>query len=134
MQRQIISVIFFYIIPIKRLQWGYWLLLPIPRTSNNMSVLLTGTCSSDWGKHKKIYKTDLQALYLHGTYCHKIETRPPSCNMPLEPTISTPENLKTGSSVKYTNKKTTQLLYLQKMPKYAQFTKDPGSKFTEFNF
>ena len=31
--------------------------------------------------------TDLQALYLSGTYCHKTGTRPPSCNMPRGPTI-----------------------------------------------
>ena len=26
-----------------------------------------------------VNKTDLQALYLSGTYCHKTGTRPPSC-------------------------------------------------------
>ena len=26
--------------------------------------------------------TDLQALYLSGTYCHKTGTRPPSCTLP----------------------------------------------------
>ena len=31
--------------------------------------------------------TDLQALYLSGTFCHKTGTRPPSCTMPQERTI-----------------------------------------------
>ena len=32
-------------------------------------------------------KTDLLALYLGGTYCHKTGTRPPSCQAPRQPTI-----------------------------------------------
>ena len=32
--------------------------------------------------------SDLQALYLNGTYFHKTGTRPPSCTMPQEPTIN----------------------------------------------
>ena len=31
-------------------------------------------------------KTDLQALYLSGTYCLKTGTRPPSCQAPRQPT------------------------------------------------
>ena len=31
-------------------------------------------------------KTDLQALYLSGTYCHKTGKRPPRCTTPQEPT------------------------------------------------
>ena len=34
-----------------------------------------------------LYKTDLQALYLGGTYGHKTSTRPPSCATPQELTI-----------------------------------------------
>ena len=34
-----------------------------------------------------VNKTELQALYLSGTYCHKTGTRPPCCNTPREPTI-----------------------------------------------
>ena len=32
-------------------------------------------------------KTDLQALYLSGTYCHRTGTRPPSCAKPRQLTI-----------------------------------------------
>ena len=32
-------------------------------------------------------KTELQALYLSGTYSHKTGTRPPSCNASRQPTI-----------------------------------------------
>ena len=32
-------------------------------------------------------KTDLLALYLSGTYCHKIGIRTPSCQTPLQLTI-----------------------------------------------
>ena len=32
------------------------------------------------------HKTDLQALYLSGTYCHRTGTRPPSCTKPRKPT------------------------------------------------
>ena len=32
-------------------------------------------------------RTDLPALYLSGTYCHKTSTRPPSCQTPRQPTI-----------------------------------------------
>ena len=34
-----------------------------------------------------VSKTDLQALYLSGTYCHKTGTRPTSCAKPQQPTI-----------------------------------------------
>ena len=34
-------------------------------------------------------KTDLLALYLSGTYCHKTSARPPSCQAPRQPTIHT---------------------------------------------
>ena len=34
-------------------------------------------------------KTDLQALHLSGTYCHKTGTRPPSCGKPLQLTVHT---------------------------------------------
>ena len=34
-------------------------------------------------------KTDLQALNLSGTYCHRTGTRPLSCNMPQQLTINT---------------------------------------------
>ena len=34
-----------------------------------------------------VNKIDLQALYLSGTYCHKISTRPPSCAKPQQSTI-----------------------------------------------
>ena len=30
---------------------------------------------------------ELQALYLSGTYCHKIGTTPPSCDNPRQPTM-----------------------------------------------
>ena len=33
-----------------------------------------------------VFETDLQALYLSRTYCHKTGTRPHSCNTPREPT------------------------------------------------
>ena len=32
-------------------------------------------------------KTDQQALYLSGTYCHKTGTRLPSCQSPRQPTM-----------------------------------------------
>ena len=38
-------------------------------------------------KRTVVNKTDLQASYLSGTYCHKTGTRPPSCPTPREPTI-----------------------------------------------
>ena len=34
-----------------------------------------------------VNKTDLQALFISGTYCHRTGTRSPSCNTPQEPTI-----------------------------------------------
>ena len=34
-------------------------------------------------------KTDLQALYLSGIYCHKTGTRPPSSTTPQAPTYIT---------------------------------------------
>ena len=34
-----------------------------------------------------VNKTDLQALYLSGTYCHRIGTRPPNCNASQELTM-----------------------------------------------
>ena len=34
-------------------------------------------------------KTDLQALYLSGTYCHRTGTRPPICAKPRQPTMYT---------------------------------------------
>ena len=33
-------------------------------------------------------KTDLQALYIRGTYYYKTGARPPSCAKPRQPTIS----------------------------------------------
>ena len=33
------------------------------------------------------YSTDLQALYLSGTYCHRTSTRPPRCITPRQPTM-----------------------------------------------
>ena len=36
-----------------------------------------------------VNNTDLQALYLSGTYCHKTCIRPPSCVIPRQPTINT---------------------------------------------
>ena len=35
----------------------------------------------------RLATSDLQALYLSGTYCHKTSTRPPSCNTPRELTV-----------------------------------------------
>ena len=34
-----------------------------------------------------VHKTDLLALYLSGTYCHKTSTRSPSCYPPRQPAI-----------------------------------------------
>ena len=34
-----------------------------------------------------VNRTDLQALNLSGTYCHKTDARPPSCAKPRQPTI-----------------------------------------------
>ena len=44
-------------------------------------------------------RTDLQALYFSGTYCHKTSIQPPSCQTPRQPTIYVPWN-----AVLYVNK------------------------------
>ena len=44
-----------------------------------------------------VNKTDLQALYLYGTYCNKTGTRPPSCNMPQELEVCVPELISNGT-------------------------------------
>ena len=47
-----------------------------------------------------VNKTDLLALYLSWTYCHKTGTRPPSCVTPQQPTIYAIKNIVlTGESV-----------------------------------
>ena len=50
-------------------------------------VVISVTVFSNLKKLTNDLKTDLQALYLSGSYCHKTGIRSPSCNTPRDPTI-----------------------------------------------